>query len=237
MSSKRKRVRKQEVVTRDLIRLIEVRPCLWDRTNPDYRVRTAKEAAWNEVYRLLQPNYDDCGEETKALMRSHITRKWYNVRDSYVKSRKQNSRYSPYIYSQYLTFLDTMIFDDNDNGEGSTEESQMENIEEHWLSDVMVLEDDASEPETKNVKESDKALETDDTIVAVLANLIQKEEDEDRAFFKSIVPMVKSLSEDSRLEFRIQVMNLLKILKSKDKEESRVKKEQKSSKRCDDDDE
>lgn len=65
----------------------------------------------------------------------------------------------------------------------------------------------------------------EEDIVAVLSNLIQKEEDEDRAFFKSITPSVKKLSEDSKFEFRIQVMKLIKTLRANDKNKVNLKTE------------
>lgn len=65
----------------------------------------------------------------------------------------------------------------------------------------------------------------EEDIVAVLSNLIQKEEDEDRAFFKSITPSVKKLSEDSKFEFRIQVMKLIKTLRTNDKNRVNLKTE------------
>ncbi|KAL0860073.1 hypothetical protein ABMA27_010388 [Loxostege sticticalis] len=224
-SQKRKFV-KPTLETRDLIRLVHERRCLWDRNFPDYRDRSLKEKAWVEIYKVIEPDYDEFNEEIRNLIGSQITRKWYNVRDSYVKSKKHNIRNKPYIYAKHLSFLDAIHFDDSECDESRNADRNYDAIEEHWLNDVLVVDDEnTSEPEAKRPKEIhvEKTHEDDNSIVSVLANLINREEDDDRAFFKSIIPMVKSLSDESRFEFRIQVMNLLKTLKSKETKRSCVK--------------
>lgn len=89
-----------------------------------------------------------------------------------------------------------------------------------WLptSFVDVDESPSKKPKLDSSKDYLEVTETDsDNLVAVLTRLVNREDDEDRAFFTSIVPSVKSLTENAKLEFKIKVLKLLKQIKMKDK--------------------
>lgn len=167
------------------------------------------------------------------------------MRDSYVKSRKGGSRSKPYLYSEELSFLEeTLNLRKNNKSYNSVEEVDEPQNEEttSWINEVFIDNDEsaldneipAKRPKidfdviVQSPKETPKE-ECDDNIVSVLVNLIQKEEDEDRAFFKSITPWVKALSERSKFEFRIQVMKLIKTLKIRDAEMIKTGRERTST--------
>lgn len=174
-----------------------------------------------------------------------ITRKWYNVRDSYVKSRKPGVR-RPYVYAEELTFLDPIYLGEG-NRKSLTDKSFMEermdndddgdNDNSHnWLQEVFVDIDEGAHAQTPGGAPKRAKLEygsskedSEENIITVLANLIQKEEDEDRSFFKSITPSVKKLSESSKFEFRIQVMKLINSLKMRDRQVMKLKRERTSN--------
>ncbi|XP_059055366.1 uncharacterized protein LOC131849337, partial [Achroia grisella] len=99
--------------------------------------------------------------------------------------------------------------------------------DDNWMSEVFIGVDEGKEEipskrpkyDVLNLAKEDQTVLdeslNDSNMVTLLANLIHKEEDEDRAFFKSITPAVKTLSQDAKLEFRIMVMKILKGLKKK----------------------
>lgn len=120
--------------------------------------------------------------------------------------------------------------------QGGEQEEDTEEVEtEPWDHEVFVSIDEIEEANPNkrlkldysedSIKEENLKVKEEEDIVAVLSNLIQKEEDEDRAFFKSITPSVKKLSEDSKFEFRIQVMKLIKTLRANDKNKVNLKTE------------
>lgn len=154
-----------------------------------------------------------------------ISRKWANIRDSYKKYLNGTHRVNsgrPYLYADRLTFLDA-TYDKNHKGKIYYENKEAEHVpdEQEWLNEVFVdMEPRGTEtPEPKRMRtdyhRARDNLEAEESIVSVLVNLIEKEEDEDRAFFKSIMPTVKSLSESDKFLFRIRVMKLLDSLKRK----------------------
>lgn len=162
-----------------------------------------------------------------------------------MKSRKPGVR-RPYVYAEELTFLDPIYL-----GEGSRKsiidksfiEERMDNDDEadnenshNWLQEVFVDIDESADtqapvcpPKRPKLEYGSSKEETEENIITVLANLIQKEEDEDRSFFKSITPSVKKLSESSKFEFRIQVMKLINSLKIRDRQVMKLKRERTSN--------
>ncbi|CAH2987302.1 unnamed protein product [Chilo suppressalis] len=216
MESGKRKSSEKIVDKEDLIMMVKERSCLWDRSSMAYRDRAVRDRAWNEIYRMVEPDYDKFSEEMKNLIGLQITKKWYNIRDSYVKSKKlQRLRQKPYLHSKLLGFLDNSFKNLDDSVVYEKDEN-----EEQWLEDVLIVEDEMDlEHETKRSKlnDADESKEStvasaEHNIVNVLANLINREDDEDRAFFTSIMPAVKKLSEDSKFEFRIRMINTLKKL-------------------------
>ncbi|XP_021192586.2 uncharacterized protein LOC110377872 [Helicoverpa armigera] len=245
-SSSRQRFSKKMIPTRELIAQVRQRRCLWDRRHASYRDKIYKDKCWHEIYLAFEPAYESLNDTKKNLIGNIITRKWYNVRDSYVKSRKPGVR-RPYLYAQELEFLDPIYLLDRKGNEKSFIEERISNDDEadadaeadnthSWLQEVFV---DISEGEgdtqpppdcpPKRAKLEFSKEDGDESIISVLANLIQKEEDEDRAFFKSITPAVKTLSDNAKFEFRIQVMKLLHSLKIRDRDVVKLKRERTSN--------
>ncbi|KAJ8723065.1 hypothetical protein PYW08_002977 [Mythimna loreyi] len=237
---------KKMIATRELIRLVRQHQCLWDRCHPSYREKAGKDKAWHDIYLEFEPAYDTFDDHKKNLIGNVITRKWYNVRDSYVKSRKPGIR-RPYVYADELTFLDPIYLAEGDRKSNKSYiEERMDNEDDgdhenshNWLqevfvdidecADTQVADNPAKRPKLEYGSVGSSKEESEENIIAVLANLIQKEEDEDRSFFKSITPSVKKLSESSKFEFRIQVMKLINSLKLRDRQVMKLKRERTST--------
>ncbi|CAH2098962.1 unnamed protein product [Euphydryas editha] len=207
---------KLSISTDKMISLIKDRSCIWDRMDAGYRDKLRREKAWSDIYRELYPKFDTLKEGQKMKIGQQITKKWFNIRDAYVKSMKGPKR-RPYLYAQALSFLDPVILGDRQDAQDYLEEQSLEGEPEVWLNEATFIDVEASqEPQMKKSKqEINSFLEGEsDTVVSIFSKMVNREEDEDRAFFTSITPTVKSLSADAKLEFRIQVMKLLKKLKN-----------------------
>lgn len=116
-----------------------------------------------------------------------------------------------------MSFLDKVILGDRYNSSDYLEEQSLEGEPEVWLNENFIdVDASAQEPATKKPKPDYSCfLEGEnDTVASILSKMINREEDEDRAFFTSIMPTVKALSDNAKLEFRIEVMQLLKKLKN-----------------------
>ncbi|XP_023939209.1 uncharacterized protein LOC112046701 isoform X2 [Bicyclus anynana] len=212
-----------------MIQSVHSKACLWNKYDLAYRDKSARDRAWTEVYRDVFPGYDELKEKMRARVGQQISKKWFNCRDAYVKSMKEAQRGKrPYIYTNILRFLDPVLSDKgSDNQVVFLDEQLFDDDNESWHPTSFV---DMDEPPNKKAKletPSKDYLEATDpdneSLVSILARLLHKEDDEDRAFFTSLVPSVKSLTDNAKLEFKIQVMKLLKEIKIKDKEGGFVK--------------
>ncbi|CAK1595175.1 unnamed protein product [Parnassius mnemosyne] len=237
---------KLKVPTTDLINTMKEKRCLWDRNSIHYKDRIKRDQAWKEVYKVFEPNYDMLQESEQAEIGSQITKKWYNIRDAYAKTCKSSSiKRQKYVYAEQLKFLDPIYCDSNNSETDhnisnilkNAEDSHSDNDENmgHYQEEVFLeVGDDIFEPDT-NKSESENFLASEgnnslstveqNRTLQILGNLIEKEEDEDRSFFKAVLSSVKSLSEDSKLEFRISVLKLIQTLKNKDKQRNAIKTE------------
>ncbi|CAK1595192.1 unnamed protein product [Parnassius mnemosyne] len=139
------------------------------------------------------------------------------------------------MYAEQLKFLDPIYCDPNSETEHnisnilknaevshSDSDENMGHFQEEVLLEVGddIFEIGTNRLESQNFLESkgnnSRTVEQNRTL-QILGNLIEKEEDEDRSFFKAVLSSVKSLSEDLKLEFRISVLKLIQTLKNKDK--------------------
>lgn len=210
-----------------LISAVREQGCLWDKGHARYHDKEAKAQAWRDVCSVVEPNYEEADATDRHEMGLSLIRKWTNMRDAYRKTlRNANKQCRPYIYGDQLSFLDPMFVDLKKTKRERKEISHHPEVEvgdedEQWENEVFVDINEDSEPAAKMMK-LNSTENLDDSVVSILAGLIQKEEDDDRAFFKSITPAVKTLSNDTKLEFRVEVMKLLQRLKKSDaKKQSR----------------
>ncbi|CAG5059981.1 unnamed protein product [Parnassius apollo] len=236
---------KRNVPTLELIEAVKGKRCLWDRRSMSYRDRAQREIAWKEVYKMFEPNFHELQESEKMDVGSQITKKWYNIRDAYAKTCKNFAvKRQKYVYAEQLKFLDP-IYCDQSNSETepnitsilkNADDSHSDNDENlgHFQEEVFlevgddIFESGTNRSESENflASEGNNSLTVEkNRTLQILGNLIEKEEDEDRSFFKAVLSSVKSLSEDSKLEFRISVLKLIQTLKTKDKQRNSIKTE------------
>nr|XP_034837769.1 uncharacterized protein LOC117994000 [Maniola hyperantus] len=212
---------KLKISTERLIHAVHSKSCLWNKHDVTYRDKKARDRCWIEVYREVFPEFDMLKEIMRSRVGQQISKKWFNIRDAYVKASKQRKSY---IYMNILGFLDPIIHGDKSSG---TQESFLDDDQnESWFQTSFVDIDET--PKKKRVKRDKldvtnkdylEIIEPDNnsSLVAILARLVEKEEDDDKLFFTSLIPSVKSLTENAKFEFKIQVMKLLKEFKMKDK--------------------
>ncbi|XP_049882344.1 uncharacterized protein LOC126378185 [Pectinophora gossypiella] len=225
-----------QLKTHDLIELVKKRPQIWDKNCHEYKDRYSIKRAWVEICEEFVPQFNELKENVKKPILEMVTKKWNNVRDTYLKSLKNRTKKKckPYIHANLLTFLDSNYYDlcDKSNALNQDDQSYIDNENQNsdmesepYINEVFLDLDEGELSPNKIVKTAfaNTSKENDcqngtvsDEIAAIFSNLIEREEDEDRAFFNSITPTVKKLSSDAKLEFRIQVMTVLKNLKKGD---------------------
>ncbi|XP_068624518.1 uncharacterized protein [Battus philenor] len=235
---------RKTVSSDELIKIIKKKRLLWDRSCSDYNHREKREEAWREVCKAIVPNYDKLLKITQREIGFQISKKWFNIRDNYVKSLKNSGCKRPYVHSEMLTFLDAQYYNRNNSesecntsndfkmGDGSVQYNKEET--RHFKQVFLDVDDEMFESATDKCKvevggeENDPNLDSNDRekkLISMLGSLIAREDDEDRSFFNAILSSVKALSDDSKLEFRIKVLELIQSLKEQDGEKINIKLE------------
>ncbi|XP_066250414.1 uncharacterized protein [Euwallacea similis] len=103
-----------------LIALVEARPVLWDKTIHTYKNKAQTKASWEEICRELFDDYDTLSDQNKAEYSKLVTKKWWNIRDGYVRTLRREresiagvSEGKKYVYSNRLQFLSKSLTDDS----------------------------------------------------------------------------------------------------------------------------
>ncbi|KAK9688508.1 BESS motif [Popillia japonica] len=204
-----------------LIELVESKPCLWDKTADCFKDKIEKQKAWKEVYTFLEDfSQKEKKEQQKIVSNSSetITGKWQNIHDSFVKSLKKKSGQAAkkkYLYHDNLTFLLKVV--QSDDTESSIDDSQHE---QH--SQINAPQDDKVEVEIevqaqrnvaakpKERSETTKKPRLQEEVDQRILRALEHPPDEDEAFFISITPSVRKMSEEDKLEFRMNVLQLIR---------------------------
>lgn len=147
-----------------------------------------------------------------------LVKKWKNIKDNFNKSLKKKARSGQaadskrrYIYARQLSFLQTA---------GATTQTQSSiggDDEEE------VLEQNATQPEETIQKPSynkpSKKRKSDvescliDFMKTPISAAAVPERNPDMSFFESILPSISGFTEDQKLEFRCEILNLIKRMR------------------------
>lgn len=141
-----------------------------------------------------------------------MVEKWRNIRDAYNRTLKSKPGEEPkrkYVYHNYLLFLYPTVKKER------ILSSFAEDTEEGY---------DVGEPKTEyrpisHERETRRTRKRnmDETAIkapeATRAVSQQKEADEDESFFLSLLPSVRGLNQDDKLQFRVEVIQLLQKFK------------------------
>ncbi|GBP86209.1 hypothetical protein EVAR_68016_1 [Eumeta japonica] len=211
----------------DVVQLIEAihqRPCIWDKSLECHKDRVERRTAWEEIFSLLDERYEDMCPEEKRMTGEIIIGKWTNIRDTFVKSlkSKMGRPKRKYLFYDHLKFLLKIV------------------PEEEWVEEDIPVKQEVDAKETSKRKRAKRSSDFDysysqdepasskDTDYQPAFNdidFIECEEidsskindprvmNEDEAFFASLLPTVVRYNEDERLEFRIEVLAIMKRIK------------------------
>ncbi|XP_047999165.1 uncharacterized protein LOC125236415 [Leguminivora glycinivorella] len=217
---------------------VKKHPEIWDISHEDNRHKSRKNRAWGEVARLFIEEFDEMSEGDKNDVYRKLHGKWRNIRDSFVRNMKKPDGKKGYMYAKQLSFLNAVY-----KGSGSEAEENDSNSNQLWDESedddrkrknkrrhFQVLNDcnwsDDETPSTiENLKrkrvtniKTEPTLEFVDTPPSMTpfaeASFNVPTEDEDRSFFESLLPAVRSFDLDQKLEFRCQVITAIKNIRT-----------------------
>ncbi|CAG5047189.1 unnamed protein product [Parnassius apollo] len=208
---------------------VEKYPEIWDLNSEDNRHRNRKQRAWGQVAQVFIADFDEMTENEKLEVYRKLHSKWRNIRDSYVRDLKRKDSKKAYMYAKHLTFLDNLYKTNNHSGsEDSREWNDEDTTKLKKLAGKRRRFDILNE---SNVWTSDGEEEVPSTIDNLKRRRVKESkaekiefvdapytdtscsytvEDEDRSFFESLLPAVREFNVDQKLEFRSEVINLIK---------------------------
>ncbi|KAL4104697.1 hypothetical protein QTP88_019979 [Uroleucon formosanum] len=151
-----------------------------------------------------------------------INGKWQNIREAFVKSlKKKSGQYTSkkYLYHDHLTFLLKVV--QSDDTESSIDDTQHDkysllnedhdiresesNIEIQSQQNVSVVQNDK-----RNFPKKARLQERQEDIDRQILKALENPPDEDEAFFISITLSVRKMSDEDKLDFQMNVLQLIK---------------------------
>ncbi|XP_068623559.1 uncharacterized protein [Battus philenor] len=213
---------------------VEKYPEIWDLNSEDNRYKNKKQRAWAQVAQMFIADFDDMEENEKLDVYKKLHSKWRNIRDSYVRDLKRKDGKKGYMYAKHLAFLDNLYKGSGlpENGsEGESREWHELDSPKHWRSErkrrcLEILgesnwpSDGEDAPSTidnlKRRRVKENKTEKIEFVDAPFPDpgCSYAVEDEDRSFFESLLPAVRDFDVDLKLEFRSEVIRLIKELRS-----------------------
>nr|CAI5828261.1 unnamed protein product [Callosobruchus analis] len=212
-----------------LINEVQKRPVLWDTTN-----KNKKNTAWAEVCTVLLEDFEAKTDSEQRNLVQDITSKWRSIRDNYIRNRRKikestRSGAAAKKFEEQLRFLEKSIAmrptvstiseesqSSQQNAEDDTENSGPEESEEGQQAVGTIITPTTSK--SAPIKRTKKI-----GIEEHLLNFMEAHkpknahqpilEDDDLAFYFSLLPMVKSLTIDEKYTFRMDSMKLLQEIK------------------------
>lgn len=141
----------------------------------------------------------------KFFLGDAITTKWQNIRDAFVRSLKKKSGQAvqrKYVYHDQLQFLLKVL----------NKDETISSISDTEVSSQLPL-DYKKQPHRK--RKGERMADPIETEIIKKLKESSTPPDEDESFFNSIVPTIRKMSDDEKLEFRMGVLQLIQKIKLK----------------------
>lgn len=164
-------------------------------------------------------------------------KKWKNLKDNFMKNMKKQSKSGQaaesgrrYIYARQLSFLkqagatiETQSSIEGADNATNGHDGQMNFDESNFEDSNFVSEEEPTPNRPPRYNPSSKKRRNDlesaliDFMQTPIPVPVPSDPSGDRAFFESILPSVKSFTEEQKLNFRCEVLNLIKRMRASQK--------------------
>ncbi|KPJ14681.1 hypothetical protein RR48_04507 [Papilio machaon] len=208
-----------------LIESVRDRPCLWDKSLENYKDRVERRAAWEEIFSILDESYEEMSPEMKRITGELILNKWTNIRDTFVKTLKtrMGKPKKKYLLHEHLKFLTKITPEEHSSLDLYNPDVPISYFK---LEKEEKVKPSYSRKRNKQLEECEMILPKKSSVFDASNDLdfvgVDESNDprvmnEDEAFFASLLPTVVKYNEDERLEFRMEVLAVMKNIKDKRK--------------------
>ncbi|XP_075032852.1 uncharacterized protein LOC142094514 [Mixophyes fleayi] len=211
-----------------LISEVKKRPAVYDQQEDDYSDRNKKQRCWDEICAVLVPGWEESSQLEKSRKAKEIQTRWRSLKDCFRRElhlQKKESRggSSPskrkrYMFYDQLTFLEPTLMRRSTSGKVSdTQESVKSEGSDSEPPPSPLPERIAQIPEAPKTKRNKSGAgglgEFETQIIGMVDSLKKKkdnEKDEDYIFVQSLLPYLKKVPEEKKIDLQIDMLQLVK---------------------------
>ncbi|XP_041987506.1 uncharacterized protein LOC121739218 [Aricia agestis] len=200
---------------------VQFRPAVWD-FNANF-TRRERIKAWEEICEWFTKDYKNLSSKDRNAICHKLQRKWKSLRDCFNREigKQKNSgdrKRKKYIYFKKLSFLKCLRDDipnvptsDDETSENDSGVEQQDKIEEKISSLEGPKKRKRDDKARQSIDKSEMQLFIEPEIDLSYSKCkCVKYEDPDRDFLMSILPDVKKIHDDLKIDFKSQVLQIIK---------------------------
>ncbi|XP_026757390.2 uncharacterized protein LOC113517059 [Galleria mellonella] len=221
-----------------LIEEVKKRPGIWDFEDLEYRAKNGRYKLWNEVVTELMQNDVKLTKSEMRELELQLQKKWKSIRDCFQKYlANPNRTRKPYIYYKQLQFLlKNQTQPQNNEGEASSESDEVlkpNRAATSWRCKKKLKigkeEEQSSDDDNDNTENQEESQDySNDGVDVIIPSKIPKMnktdefafasvdapsknelDDPDRMFLLSLLPHLKTIPEELRLNAKMELMQVL----------------------------
>ncbi|XP_050596889.1 uncharacterized protein LOC126925413 [Bombus affinis] len=211
-----------------LISEVEKHPAVWDVSNNEYKNKLKRNEAWLRVASIVIPNFMQKIETDKKMILQEVISKWRSVRDNYIRSLRKRDRNNKlgtvpkrkiqYIYEEQLEFLKKCRLQEDANS--NTEVVRNDLISTDSRTNITngfgsIFNNEETNNESRYPRERAKRTNAEGEVVNFSEyKKNTNDDDDDVAFYKSTLPLIKTFNLEQKVQYRMQIMQLIQDVRN-----------------------
>ncbi|KAM3960704.1 uncharacterized protein ACR2FA_005298 [Aphomia sociella] len=213
------------------IQEIKSRPLLYNKTLPQYTNRRRKENMWIEICSKMIPNWETIEETDKDIISKDIQLKWKHIRDNFrrefhiqnkIKFGQVTKTKRIYRYYKQLQFLIPFINYPDSIISGRTSQQETEDDSDStpiaskrsktiaYQRKNRRIENLLKKNKKNTLSQADASVENHTHVSGSKCSTGQDDSDEDRSFCLSLVKSLKKMSDEAKLNAKIDILNIIR---------------------------
>ncbi|XP_045767712.1 uncharacterized protein LOC123869028 [Maniola jurtina] len=212
-----------------LIEEVKKRPGIWDFEHVDYRAKNKRHLLWAEVVSTLMTSDVKISKSEMRELELQLQKKWKSIRDCFQKYISHPNRTKrPYLYARQLQFLKLKMNNPETSQEVASSDSEDGRRTKRVWKPKKRLRLTRQSSDDDNDDNDDYRSNDDAAIELPIKNTINKQidefafasvdnnqsrcepEDPDKLFLLSLLPHLKSIPEEYRLNVKMEMMQVLR---------------------------
>ncbi|CAI6376805.1 unnamed protein product [Macrosiphum euphorbiae] len=208
---------------------ISAEDSIWNIKSKVYHDKVAKHVSWTKVAKTCVDGFENLNDREKDAKIIDLQKRWKNLRDNYrkkcvTKSGQAANKIKPYIYGNIMEFLRPTM--ENRRTEGNIEESSDNDIDinDSVLEENIDVQNDGDDendipddpvkkrPTTTKTKLSKKPT-FEENLLNILENRRPQPQDAETSFLMSLLPQIRSLTEEQKGRVYIEFLTTLQRVK------------------------